>query len=31
MLEKYYNVKTKTLTFPYDYDEELKDLPADTK
>ena len=31
MLEKYYNVKTKTLTFPCDFDEELKDLPAHTQ
>ena len=26
-LLEYYNEETKTLTLPYDYNEELKDLP----
>ena len=28
---KYYNNITKTLTIPYDFNEELKDIPNDTK
>ena len=31
MLEKYYNKKTNTLTIPLNFNEELKDLPSDTK
>ena len=31
MLEKYYNVETKTLTLPHNFDEELKDLSSNTK
>ena len=31
MLEKYYNKETKTLTIPLSFNEELKDLPFDTK
>ncbi len=31
MLEQYYNKETQTLTLPYDFDEELCDLPLDTK
>jgi hypothetical protein len=31
MLEQYYNKETQTLTFPWYFDEELCDLPLDTK
>ena len=31
MLEEYYNKKTNTLTIPFNFNEELKDLPLDTK
>ena len=31
MLKEYYNIETKTLTLPYEFSEELKDLPLDTK
>ena len=31
MLEKYYNIETKTLTLPHEFNVELKDLPFDTK
>ena len=31
MSEKYYNAKTKTLAFPYDFNDKLKDLPVDTQ
>ena len=30
-LEKYYNEETKTLLLPYDFNEELKDLPVGVK
>ena len=28
---QYYNSETKTLTFPYDFVDQLVDLPEDTK
>ena len=28
---KYYNNITKTLTIPYEFNEELKDIPDDTE
>ena len=31
MLEEYYNKETKTLTIPFNFNEELKDLPLDTE
>ena len=31
MLKKYYNIKTKTVTLPYEFNEELKDLPVDVQ
>ena len=31
MSEKYYNFYTKTLTLPFNFNEELKDLPTDTQ
>ena len=31
MLEQYYNKETQTLTFPYDFNKELCDLPLNTK
>ena len=31
MLEQYYNKETKTLSIPWDFDEELKDLQFDTE
>ena len=30
MLEEYYNAKTKTLTLPFSFNEELTDLPLET-
>ena len=31
MLKEYYNTETKTLTLPYEFNEELKDLPIETQ
>ena len=31
MFEKYYNIETKTLTLPYKFNAELKDLQVDTQ
>ena len=31
MSKKYYNIDTKTLTLPFNFNEELKDLPSDTR
>ena len=31
MLEEYYNKETKTLSIPWNFNEELTDLPFDTK
>ena len=31
MLEEYYNIKTKTLTLPCDFNKKLENLPLDTE
>lgn len=31
MLKEYYNEETRTLIIPHNYNEELNDLPVDTK